>query len=668
MNRRGTRLGTVVARSAGVVVACAVASAANAQPDASSADVPVRPTPVAAAALPVHPDLAVLLDGAADAPTRNAAAVRVLTSTDPQLRLAAVALLAPGGQPAEAQRILLERAGEMSNAPAWLVGPCRALLEDESTPANLRMSAIGALGSVRTRDSVRVLLSWIDSPARPELREPAARALGRLTGRADLGHDARQWRSWFATVEWLPDLEWRTHLAQGLAEAADRATRDRDRSTAMLIDALRDGFQDAQTPEQRSSMLVQFLQHELGPVRRLGVQLARQELANARALDSSVAKAAEGLLADPSREFRRSAAELLAILPRTDSGDAVATALIREEDPEVAAPLLRAAARNPTPAMASAVMRWVEGPESCRGIALNAAAALYADGDLSDPQAFIILRRALRDAPLAELSPGPNGTLALYYALGGATERARVRALLADADPVRRRSAADLLGSDPDAVDALLSAAANDPQLFRSTARAVASHRSDLDGYTAVAALPASSAAERRDGLLDVAATLPPSDLLAAALATDDAAFRESLLARLTATEELQANGVWRMPAQTPQPAVVAGLLLLCRTRLELGRPAAAWEVLSDLEPVAMLIEPGEREHLRTVTLLWLNRLEEAAQGGGTVGDWLDGLERSIALPHAVSIVRALETRFPEINGDAAARLGRLRSQLPNGG
>lgn len=667
MNRRGTCLGTVAARFAGMVAACAVAASADAQPDAPGADTPAHPAPAPAAA-PVHPDLVVLQDGAAEAAARNAAAVRVLTSNDPQLRLAAVALLAPGMQPVDAQRILLERAGEMANAPSWLVGPCRALLEDEATPAALRANAITALGSVRTRDAVRVLLPWIDSTARPELREPAARALGRLTGRTELGSDARQWRTWFATVEWLPDLEWRTHLAQGLAEAADRAARDRDRSTALLIDALRDGFQDAQTQEQRSAMLVQFLQHELGPVRRLGVQLARQELANARALDSSVAKAAEGLLSDPSREFRRSAAELLAILPRTDSGDAVATALIREEDPEVAAPLLRAAARNPTPAMASAVMRWVEGPESCRGFALNAAAALYADGDLSDPQAFIILRRALRDARLSDLSPGPNGTLALYYALGGATERARVRALLADADPVRRRSAADLLGSDPDAVDALLSAAANDPQLFRPAVRAVAAHRSDFDGYTAVAGLPAASAADQREGLLEVAAALPPSDLLAAALGTEELTFRESLLARLTATEELQANGVWRMPAQTPQPAVVAGLLLLCRTRLELGRPAAAWEVLADLEPVAMLIEPGEREHLRTVTLLWLNRLEEAAQANGTATDWLDGLQRSIALPHATSIVRALESRFPDLNGEAAARLARLRNQIANGG
>ncbi|MBX3406293.1 MAG: hypothetical protein KF869_05975 [Phycisphaeraceae bacterium] len=611
--------------------------------------------------------MAALADPAGDSAQRTAAASRVLASSDPQSRLAAVALLAPGGM-ADAQRLLLDRAAELSNAPAWLVGPCRGLIEAPGSPAQVRLAAVNALASVRSRDSVRVLIALLDAGERPELREPAARALLRLTGRAELATDARRWREWFASVEWLPDAEWRSVLAHGLAEAADRAARERDRSVALLVDALRANFQDSDKPEQRSAMLFRFLQHEMAAVRRLGLQLARQEVANARSLDANVVRATEALLTDSSREFRRAAAELLATLPRLDIADAVANALIREEDPEVAAPLLRAAARNPTPAITASVMRWVEGPELCRGPALNAAAALYAEGDLSDPAAFVTLRRVLRDAPLSDLSPGPNGTLALYYALGGTAERSRVRALLDHDDPNLRLSAADLLSSDADATDALIAAAQRDPRLLGAVARAVATHRPTFDGFDAVRQLRAESVTVHREALLEVAAQMPPQDLLAAALVVEDPVFREALLSRLTATDELQTFGIWRIRAQTPNPSVIAGLLLLCRTRLELGRPAAAMEVLTDLEPVWMLIEPGEREHLRTVTLLWLNRIEEASQCGGSIVDWLDGLERAIHLPHAPAIVRAMETRFTPINGEAADRLRLLRGMIPGGG
>ncbi len=660
MNRRGTKLAHVAARLAGAVAACASGPLALAQPEPSP---PVEQTPAA----PSHPDVAALVDPALDAAARGAAALRVLNSSDPQARLAAAALLAPGGA-ADAQRLLLERAAEMSNAPAWLVGPCRGLIEAGPTPAPVRLAAVNALGSVRSRDSIRVLLTWLDSAARPELSDPAARALVRLTGRAEMGSDPRRWREWFATVEWLPEGEWRGVLAQGLAEATDRATRERDRSVSLLVDALRSNFQDATNADQRSAMLARFLQHDLGAVRRLGLQLARQEVANARSLDANVIRATEGLLSDPSREFRRAAAELFAILPRLENADAVANALLREEDAEVAAPLLRAAARNPTAAVARTVMRWVEGPEVCRGPALNAAAALYADGDLTDPEAFVTLRRVLRDVPLGNLSPGPNGTLALYYALGGAAERSRVRALLEHDDPNLRLSAADLLSSDADAVDNLLAAARRDAALLGAAARAVAAHRPTFDGFDAVRQLPAESATAHRDALLEVAARMPPRDLLAAALAVEDPVFREAMLARLTSTEDLQNFGIWRVRSQTPNPSVIAGLLLLCRTRLEIGRPAAAMEVLTDLEPVWTLIEPGERERLRTVTLLWLNRIEEAAQGGGSVYDWLEGLEKALNLPHAPAIVRAMESRFAPINGAAGERLRLLRGMIAGGG
>jgi hypothetical protein len=118
---------------------------------------------------------------------------------------------------------------------------------------------------------------------------------------------------------------------------------------------------------------------------------------------------------------------------------------------------------------------------------------------------------------------------------------------------------------------------------------------------------------------------------------------------------------------QTPHPAVISGLLLLCSTRLELGQPAGALEVLTDLQPIAPLIDAEEYEGLRTVALLWLNRIDEAIQGRGSVDAWLDGLERAIRLPHATDIAVAIDARFASLNGEHAARLRELRSRIPKG-
>jgi len=607
----------------------------------------------------------ILRDPTADAPTTAAAAGRLLTSTDPEVREALLWLLNPENGAADARNLLLDVAASTSNLHAWMLEPFRAIVEHPQTASSGRSAAILAIGSIRSREAMRTLIPWLDDRARPELREVAARALSRQTGRADLGADQRRWREWFGQVEWLPELEWRTLLAQNLADAADRAVRERDRSTAMLLDSLRARFQDAATSAQRSAMLVEFLRHEVSPVRTLGIQLTRQELANARPLEPIVATAAEALLDDRSREFRRAAAELLGILAPTDGGQAIAAALVREEDPDVIAPLLRSAARNPSPELASVVVRWLDGPESCREPALSAAAALYAAGFLTKPQDLRTLRDALRDIPLQELAPGTSGTLALYYTLGDEQDREKVRGLLTAPDPVRRRAAADLLSKDPFATDALIAAATNDPTLVASAARAVALHRATIGGYEAVANLPAASDATRREILLRVAAELPPQDLLSAAIGASPPEFREALLSRLTETQELQTFGIWRSARQTPHPAVVSGLLLLCQTRLDLGQPAGALEVLNDLLPISELIDIAEFEGMRTVALLWLNRIEEALACNASASAWLDGLERAIDLPHAPSIIRILESKFNPIEGRESDRLQAIRSRLP---
>ncbi len=661
MNSHSARVCRRLALVAGYVLLCALPVGVGGQPDAPAAQPADSATPSGL----VNADIVILRDPQADEATKAAAAGRLLATTNPEVRDAVIWLLQPGNSAGDVSLVLLETAAATANVPAWVLEPCRGVVEDVRTSAAAKTAAIGAIGSIRTREAIRTLIPWLDDSSRPELRSPAARALSRQTGRGDLGADQRRWREWFGQIEWLPELEWRTLLAQNLAEAADRATRERDRSTAMLLDSLRARFRDAVTTEQRSGMLVEFLRHEVSAVRKLGIELTRQELANARPLEPSVATAVESLLSGRSREFRRSAAELLGILSLTDGGQAIAAALVREEDTDVVAPLLRAAARNPSADLASVVVRWLEGPAACREPALSAAASLYAAGYLNKPQDVRTLRDALRALPLEDLTPGTSGTLAMYYKLGDDEDRAKVHGLLSTSDPVRRRAAADLLANDPSATDALIAAAAADPTLVEAATRAVSLHRATIDGYEAIARLPAANEAARQERLLSVATGLPPRDLLAAAMTTDSPVFRDAILSRLTETTELQAFGVWRSAKQSPHPAVVAGMLLLCRTRLELGRPAGALEVLTDLQPIAAVIDSAEFDGLKTIALLWLNRIDEAEACNASVSAWVDGLENAIGLPHAAQIVRAIDTRFGTVDGPEGQRLTALRSRLP---
>jgi hypothetical protein len=69
---------------------------------------------------------------------------------------------------------------------------------------------------------------------------------------------------------------------------------------------------------------------------------------------------------------------------------------------------------------------------------------------------------------------------------------------------------------------------------------------------------------------------------------------------------------------------------------------------------------------MHAVALLWLNRIEEATACQAAPSAWIDGLEKSIALPHALAIAQAIETRFSPLNGEDGERLRELRSRLPN--
>jgi hypothetical protein len=138
------------------------------------------------------------------------------------------------------------------------------------------------------------------------------------------------------------------------------------------------------------------------------------------------------------------------------------------------------------------------------------------------------------------------------------------------------------------------------------------------------------------------------------------------MLARLL-TEPVAAQRL--SPAnRTPKTGVVAGLILLYKTRVQLGRPAGALAALDALSPVLDRMDHQDQDDRRSMVLLWLNRIDEASRLAGSLDAWLDGLERSIGLPHARAVLTALDARFGQnITGPESERLAALRAAVESG-
>jgi hypothetical protein len=656
---------------ASAALSAAIAGVLGAAPAARAGPPVPRAAPAA-----VADDAAVLGDPGAEPAVRAAAARRLLSSDDAAARVAVAGLLvAPPAPPPEGQAILLVEIARLPSASPALAQPLAAMLAG-STSGDLSARVCAALGSVRTRDAVRALIDHAAAAQVPAVRDAAIAALVRLTGRSDLGASPARWAEWFASVQFLTEPDWQRTLAQGLADAADRAARERDLAVARLAEVNAQRYLDTPPGEARWAFIASLLRDDLARVRRQGVNFVRTELANARAPVPAVGAAAVGLLKDPLPDLRREGAELVESMSPEGADRAILEALLGEADESVAAALLRASRRYPSAAVKPVVLQWLDrGGASPRSsaepllrAAVSAVAALVEGGiPLTSEEAAGVVRR-LRSVDAASLTVAG---LRLLATLGDEHDRAAIAGLLSsDSGPVRAGAAAALVpiaGS----LEALLSAAAQDENLFVHAARALALHRPTVEGFQQALWLPVASLQQRRDSLVALAAGLDPRDLVAAAGLTDDLVLRDRMLSRVLG---LPLRRPLVAPAGhagdrngTPEPSLVAAILMLAQTRLDLRQPAGALACLDALAPVADDIDQTLRASLAIVALLWLNRIDEAAALPAVAAAWLEGLERTVAsgLPHAGDILVALRARFDrDLTPVQAQRLRSIEARL----
>jgi hypothetical protein len=648
-HHRSIVIGLITSALMAVPVVVGASALAEVQPESDTPPASPQPTQAEpnreAEAL-----LAVLKDDAADRTERETAAAKLLAAAgDPTVVEQLAAVLREKGQ---GSALLIDAIARMPVAPGVLFAPLAERVSSAS--ADELPSLLRAVGSFRTREAVGLLLAHTEAgKASPAERKAALQSLARLSGRVDIGPDRPAWMAWFSAREHLAEPDWLADLVSAMAGRLDTMAAERAALIDRVVSTSRRLYL-ATPAEQQPALLATYLLDPQQDVCELGLELVSRELAGARSLGPVVAEALVKLLGHSDASIRTSSAKLVSQIAPPDAGAAVSAALNVETDANAAAALLAATARWPTPAARGAIIRWIEAGPPASPFAAEAALQLQRQGMLDDEADRGRVLEALRSADLDAL----NGSgLRLLAAIGAKQDLVKIAERLGSEKGSTRQSAADALASRPEFLDRILDSARNDPGLFDIALRAITTHRATAAGFAAAMTLPAPSEQAHRAGLLALAGAMPPSELIGAAgQVSEDAALREAILARLVADAEKASDA-------TQAGAIAECMALLAETRLEMGQPDAAIAAL-DAAPDGLL-DPARVSAIRTVALLWLGRIDDAATLNAPASVWLDGLARAIDQPHAAALRDAITTRFANtLTDEQRAQLDTLNKQL----
>ena len=386
-------------------------------------------------------------------------------------------------EPASSLRLLGEVAATQEDFEAVAAGIVRAMRVGggndgagtrtlDAISADARTVCLAMLSRSNDPAVAELLVTWLES-ASPRDRGSVAASLAAMTGRSDLGDAPDAWRQWLMRHRHLPPIAWRAMLARGLrerAESLDQRERDLLRT---LVETTRRLYA-ALPAADRPAALTRMLQDAEPAIRLAATDILLRELERGVQPSSEVSTAVVELLDDPQASIRQAAAVLVDRIVPEGSAVRLSVALRREQDPDVAAVMLRAFRRSPDATAIDAVLRWLEHGEPTRVAAMRAVLSLLeADFEPNAPQ---------RDRVLARIDPQQSASLTpagvrVLARLGGRPGLEIVRSLLFAARPEIRRAAADALLPLGEFVDDLLHAAEADPQLLQRAADAIAMHK-----------------------------------------------------------------------------------------------------------------------------------------------------------------------------------------------
>lgn len=579
---------------------------------------------------------------------------------DPQAREAIAQLLAAPHEASGVTPAILNQISMSDLPPAWALRPTMQGLR--STPWEFRGPGIAAISSYSSREAAEFLVGQLaDAPA--ERKGMVVQALTRLSGRLDMGTDHAAWQKWIREAQPMPEVDWLASLSRWRRERSDGLQRER----SALVDRLKDvstRLYLATPSAQRSALIAGLIADPLNELRDLGLDLLERELGETRRFDAAVEQSLEALISSPDPVVRERSVSLIGRVATGNISAKVLAALEHESEPSVAAALLRIAARWPGEALLAPAMRWAGAEPPASDAAAEAAWAVAKAGWMDDDSRARLIQIE-RATPLNQLRPAGCFLLASF---GTDADRARLGNALADAlddlpSPSTRQAAAEALAGYPEHVDDLLAAAGQDPALFTTASRTVLMHRATSDGFAQLAALPAPSTEIRRAELLGLARALPSEDLLAvvALVPDEDLQWQESLLAHF-ASEDRRLSEQYS-PEQFD--ALCDGVLLLAELRVRIGKPDAALAAIEACKNIDKEVDPLRLARVRTISMIWINRLDLAAQVPAGADAWLEGLKAILELPHATQVASTIRSRFADsLSPEESSELDRLTGQI----
>jgi hypothetical protein len=549
--------------------------------------------------------------------------------------------------------------GRASVAPRGVLGHLTRIAR--ASDAARLPPVLGAIGAVRTLDAARVLWEFSLGGRGVEAADAAFDQLERLTGRTDVARDAAAWSDFLAEAGTWSEDRWQRELASSLARRADRLAGQSRAATSRLLDNLR--RLHLATPEDaQGEFLAGLLGDSLPEVRSLGFELIARELSAGTRLDDKVGRMLLPLLREPSARERQQAAALINQLVPGEAAEPVREALDRERDPRAAAALLLAAARWPDERMAPPALAWLAREAPARDAAATLLLAMLRAGKLDSPDDRDACLDGLREVRADPPTPAQAQLLAL---LGDDADRMTVASWFTARDGSLRVAAAEALAPDADFLNGVLDAARLDSALFDTACRAVILHQPDAARFRELAMLPAPSIEARRRGLAAVARVMPAAAVVrVSGDDDDDDAMREVVLEQLASVERVLSE------RDNPEDlmAILRGLPLLARVRIEAGRYDAALAALAPLAEIPGGEDSPQAVHERCVALLCLDRVEQAAALNASASAWLDAIERRDPPDAARPLLDLFRSKFPAaLMPDESVRLNAILTRLRNG-
>jgi hypothetical protein len=588
---------------AGCVAAVLVAAGAVYTTDAQ----PRRADSFTASAAPdgveVSGAAAVLRDlEATDAARTTAADLLILATRQTPAALAQITdILAQGLLGNSPGRFVLAAIARQSDAPRELLPVLRGRLRSATAEELPRLLA--AVGSIRSPAAASTLLDYCGPSADAPVSDAAFAALRRLTARTEMPSDVAAWARWLREHEHLNEEQWRSMLLPHIAARADRLAEERASVTGKLTEALR-SLHLTTPAEQRSPLLAAWLRDPLPQVRDLGLELVSRQMASGEQFGPDVGQAAIALLSRPEARVRASAAVLVRQLAPEQAEPSLIEALNRETEPAVAADLLLAASRWPSPQIVEAAMRWLDSQSPARTAAVETLLRMFRAGMLAANQHGRTLVK-LRDIPIDSLSP-PGCVLIAH--LGGEADREALVPLLASSSAAARVAVAESLAEYEGYADRIVTAARTDAALFAASTKAALLWDPTADAFEEISTLPSVSPESRRANLLLLARALPASELLTVVLFTSEEPLRQLLL-----TELINEN---RTLSERESPrelgAIARGVMLVATGELDRGEAAAALNTIDGAPYLKTFVDGAEVDALYVAALVASGQLDEA--------------------------------------------------------